>query len=25
RALALHGGRYFEGFSQDAPLAARRL
>ncbi|ANM11213.1 MULTISPECIES: nucleotidyltransferase domain-containing protein [unclassified Rhizobium] len=23
--LALHGGRYFEGFRQDAPLEARRL
>ncbi|ASR09564.1 nucleotidyltransferase domain-containing protein [Rhizobium leguminosarum bv. viciae] len=25
RELALHGGRYFEGFRQDAPLEARRL
>ncbi|EJC76795.1 nucleotidyltransferase domain-containing protein [Rhizobium hidalgonense] len=25
RTLALHGGRYFDGYRQDAPLAARRL
>nr|WP_246706378.1 nucleotidyltransferase domain-containing protein [Rhizobium laguerreae] len=25
RELALHGGRYFEGFKQDAPLGARDL
>ncbi|MBC2806282.1 nucleotidyltransferase domain-containing protein, partial [Rhizobium ruizarguesonis] len=25
RELALHGGRYFEEFRQDAPLEARRL
>ncbi|MBX5167941.1 MULTISPECIES: nucleotidyltransferase domain-containing protein [unclassified Rhizobium] len=25
RELALHGGRYFEGFRQDAPMEARRL
>ncbi|MGO7171971.1 nucleotidyltransferase domain-containing protein [Rhizobium leguminosarum] len=25
RELALHDGRYFEGFRQDAPLEARRL
>nr|WP_205931313.1 nucleotidyltransferase domain-containing protein [Rhizobium leguminosarum] len=25
RELALHGGRYFEGFKQDAPLEARHL
>jgi hypothetical protein len=25
RELALHGGRYFEGFRQEAPLEARRL
>jgi hypothetical protein len=25
RELALHGGHYFDGYRQDAPLAARRL
>ncbi|SCB57514.1 Nucleotidyltransferase domain-containing protein [Rhizobium aethiopicum] len=25
RAFALHGGRYFDGYRQDAPLEARRL
>jgi hypothetical protein len=25
RVLAMHGGRYFEGYRQDAPLEARRL
>ena len=25
RILAMHGGRYFQGFRQDAPLEARRL
>ena len=25
RELALHGGRYFDGYRQNAPLEARRL